>query len=387
MNPGDALRMLRKLERSDLLYRLTFRFAAWAVSTFALWSLALLVAVGFDEGSPLWLSPGAFHATILGITGFLPAFMAAPFGTSSGMEALRRADRDSALESWLEAPRLHPAAGLLQRNAFVVLSIAAIAGFGRPRYPRPLRIALVVTGVAGLLAFTASQLLSVRLGYGVSLAYPDKSIVQTTVQRTMAPLEQPEYVLVPYDDRLESEADAPGARRYGEPGLRDQEALAEPDFTMAGRGDQETPTDNPVDELSPSDSGSRSGDAAQESRVTETRSASQGNTKGELTPGGEEPGFGDTTGRAKDPGYEGTGSALEASPLIDYRARFERQLSESLGTETSLGRSPSMEVVSGAIRSLYASFDIRVVVSQSKEPVLIRVEESWSRTFGQGIMP
>jgi len=391
MNTSEAARMVRKLERSDILHRLGFRLAAWASVAFAVWAISLFVSVCFDEGSALWLPPLTFHTIVLAAIGFLPAFMAAPFDPSSGIQAIRRVDKDTAVESWLEYPAHrteHPASRLLEKNAFVVLSVAAIAGFGRPKPSRPLRLAVVAMASFGLLAFVSSQMLSIQLGYGVSLSYPDKSIVENALERTVAQADDTGYLVVPAADGTpDDETDAPGSRRYAGPGFRDAEALGEPDVTVAGRAGDSAEELKSAKESSGYATPKKGADPSSGTAENGSYQAGKGSSPGEVTPGTDSPGTGDTTGQARTPGYEGSGSALEASPLVDYRARFERQISESSGTETTLGKTPSSEVVSAAIAAYFSSFDLRVVIGQPIEPTLARVQESWSQAFGTGTVP
>ncbi len=396
MTRTGARRMVQFLALADLARRLAFRFTAWLATALAAWSLALLAAVALAE-SRFGPSPQSFHAFIMAAVAALPAFLAAPFRSSSGLDAVRRSDRGAAVESWLDYPG-GPAENLLETRACEALSVAALSGFGRPRPPQKARAIVAALFAVALAAFVVAQTVSIRAGYGISISYPVKEIPDFVALRdAVRPDAEPGIVApvaVPGDER-----DAPGARRYAG-GQPDEETLAEPDFVATGGPDEGAGGQGQ------SDAGGNAGKKPATAASRTARSAPDGQSSkgdadrgdardddggddhrsdddsGDSDPGDAE--LGDSPEEARTPGYQGAGRSLESSPLVDYRARFERQLAEATGTETELGDAPSAELVSAAIASFYASFDARVAVGQPLDPSLARVQESWRKAFGAG---
>jgi hypothetical protein len=380
-----ARRMVRKLAGSDVAKRLGNRVVAWAATAFAAWGMALLVAVVLAE-SRAGPSEYMFHSFIMAALGSLPAFLAAPVKASSGLEAVRRADRGAAVEAWLDYPG-GPAERLLETRACEALSIAAIAGFGRPRPTKTARLFVTLLFALGCASFAIAQIVSVYSGYGVSLTYPDKEIPDFVAQRDLAASEGTSVILAPgapADDLPDEQRDAPGARDYGIATPRDNESLAEPDFVATGEsgvamgepgsatGDTEVTGNKPV----------RTFDRAAAGKKPRSGSIDgQDDDDGDRKPAGSE---GVNSGEAREPGWTGTGRALESSPFVDYRARFERQLTEATGKETRLGDTPSAELVSEAITEFYTSFDANIAVSATVDPGLARVMEAWRKAFGAG---
>jgi hypothetical protein len=367
--------MVRSLVWADLSRKLGYRLLAWAGTAFSAWSLAILAAVVLAE-TAYAPSPLSFHAFVMAALGSLPAFLAAPFRAGSGLEAVRRSDREAAVESWLGYAG-GPAERILATRASEALSVASLTGFGRPRPSRAARTVVAWLFAAGLAAFLVAQVVSVRSGYGISLTYPDKEIPDFVAERDAATDDAYDGIVAP-GAALEEEEDAPGERRYAGSGPKDDDALAEPDFVSA---DGTTP-DFSQGDAEPGETGSdsrKAPQAARSSRDGAGRSAPAAGT--DNAAGGKEAGS-DSSGEARAPGWEGLGRAIDASPLVDYRARFERQLAETSGRETALGNQPSAELVSAAVAEFYASFDARVAVGAPADPAIVRVQEAWRRAFG-----
>ena len=348
---------------------------AWAATAFSAWSLGILVTVALAE-TPYVPSAVSFHSFVMAAIGSLPAFVAAPFKASAGMDAVRRSDRNAAVESWLCYPG-GPAGRLLATGAMEALAVASLSGFGRWKPSRKARSFVAWLFSVGVAGFLAAQVVSVRSGYGVSLTYPDKEIPDFIAERDMALDEQNRGIVAP-GSGLEEAEDAPGARRYAGSGPKDDETLAEPDFVSAD-GNAPDFGEGGAEAGAPGADRARSTKAAQSARPGAGQAQPAPGSYGQE--GGKEAGS-DSSGEARSPGWEGAGRAIEASPLTDYRARFERQLAETSGRETELGNAPSAEVVSAAVAEFYASFDARVAVEAPKDPSIARVQEAWRRAFG-----
>ncbi|PKL07870.1 MAG: hypothetical protein CVV51_11845 [Spirochaetae bacterium HGW-Spirochaetae-7] len=385
MTGSDADRMLARLARADLGKRLGFRLVAWAVTAFLAWSLALLLAVALPDASVIGLSARGFTVVVMAAISALPAFLAAPLPASAGLEAVRHADREAAIESWLD---YHggPAGQMLEKRAFEALSIAALAGFGRPAPGKAARIAVKAIALAGLVVFVSAQALSLRSGYGVSLSWPDKAVLDLAFNRSGPTAGH--YPGIVAEERAvpdNVEPGLPGDRRYAGAGTEDGDPLAQPDFGNAAGGDAEEegsaavpPGVRRFEEAMP----------GEEKRQT-AKGTGMSAEGAEVRPadGADRSAGRDASGKAQVPGWEGTGRAIDESPLVDYRARFERQLAETSGTETTLGSKPSAEVVSEAIAEYYASFDARVALERPVDPGLALAMQVWMDAFGSEASP
>ncbi len=385
MTRHGARRMVRTLVQRDVARRLGNRLVAWLATAFAAWSLTLLIAVALTE-SRFGPSEYAFHACLIAVLGSLPAFLAAPVRVSSGIEAVRRADRGAAVEAWLDYPG-GPAERLLESRACEALSIATIAGFGRPEPTKTARTVVASLFALGFISFAVAQIVSVYSGYDVSLTYPDKEIPDFVAQRDLEAAQEDSLILAPGsipEDYPDEQRDAPGARDYGIAASRDSEPLAEPDFVATGEsgvdmGESGAATGGPE--------GTGNKPARTFDQTVAGNKPRSGSVDGQIDDDGDRNPVGSdgaTSGEARTPGWTGTGRALESSPLVDYRARFERQLVEATGKETRLGDEPSAELVSAAITEFYASFDARIAVGATIDPGLALVMKAWRQAFGAG---
>ncbi|MBU0929224.1 MAG: hypothetical protein KKA67_15840, partial [Spirochaetes bacterium] len=345
MTGKDARRIARSLVRSDALRRLGFRFAAWAAFALAAWSLVLLASVLLLE-SGRGPSPLAFHVVVMSALGLLPAFLAYPFSAGYGLEAVRRCDLETRIETWLDY-RGGPAARLLEARAREALSIAAIAGFRKPKPPRTQRAVVIGILSVAAAAFLAAQAASLSSGYGLSFSYPEKPTPDFTVERDRNAGDPYRSIVAPAVDEPDADRGQPGSRRYAGAGPEDDTA-GEPDFGPSGGG-----------EAGPASRDGTDGYERTERRIASAGGEASGEGGAESGNGGRSDEGGDSAGRdssgeARSPGWEGRGGAIDASPFVDYRARFERQFAESSGRETTLGDEPSAELVSAAITEFYA---------------------------------
>lgn len=376
MRIRNAARAVRRLVVWDALGRLRFRFAAWLGTAFAAWALTLLSSVCLLD-TDLMPSPLVFNAVVMAIIGSLPAFLAYPARRSWGIDAVRAADREAAIEAWL-GYRGGPAERLLERRAIEAIGIATIGGPTATRRPASARRFVAALYAVGLAGFAAAQIASIGSGCGISLGYPEREIVP-------APTGEPSAFDEAYPSVVEAEA-AEADERPPEDGAAeplpsrradaaDDGRLEEPDFVA-------TANDRPGD--STADAG------ASEPTEAPSRSAAAGvgtRRSGAVSVGGDD-GRGDGSGgEAASPGYEGRGRAIEPSPMIDYRARFERQYAEATGVETAIGPEPSAETVSAAITELFSSYDARVVVGGAVDAELAGLGAAWLEAFGAEAEP
>jgi hypothetical protein len=367
----SARTAIRRLAIADAAFRLGHRLAFWAAAALLVWSADILVA------TMTAMPETVFHTIVMTVLGTLPAFLLAPCHASLGLKAVRRIDRDTAIESWL-AYRGGPAGRMLESRAAEALSIADIAGFGRPRMTRAARVALLSVASTGLCVFALTQIISIRAGYGLSLLYPDKSVDAMVARRSLAEGQPMPPYLMPDSIGLQPQGrDSPGARRSGIPEDQLDQQGSRPTF---GRPDTRDAMD---DAALPGDGDSRDGTEPGDTQSNQSATSGQPSSTGSRRPAEDQ--NGDRAGsEARAPGYTGTGKAMSGSPLVDYRARLERLFAESTGTETALGSEPSSATVAAAIRQVFSSFETRVVVGQADDPVTARVLETWRAAFSAG---
>ncbi|PKL23323.1 MAG: hypothetical protein CVV47_15450 [Spirochaetae bacterium HGW-Spirochaetae-3] len=376
MTSKDARVRVRILALSDMSKRMAFRFAAWLATALAVWGSSLLVSVALLD-SRLRPSALSFHIVLMAALGSLPAFIAFPFRPAWALEAVRRSDREAAVESWLDYSG-GPAERMLETRAAEALSIAALNGPGRPRPSRAARGVVVGLFAFAAVSFMAAQIASIRSGCGVSLSYPVKQMPDIVIERAEIYDDGSRDLVAPGTTGFpEADRGAPGERRYAGSGSQEEDALAKPVFAADG-GEEEEATE----------SGRSNGDERAERKMdvairgTGTGKGTASSEGGEPADDGGEVAGRDSAGEARAPGWEGSGSAIDASPLVDYRTRFERQLAETSGRETILGDAPSAEMVAEFIARFYVSFEARVAIGSTANPGIARAEESWRRAFG-----
>ncbi|HOZ72270.1 MAG TPA: hypothetical protein PLI66_00315 [Spirochaetales bacterium] len=371
MRMMSARRAVRRLVLRDALGRLRFRSVAWLGTAFAAWSLTLLASVSLLD-TRLMPSPLAFNAIVMAIVGSLPAFLAYPARRSWGMDAIRAADSETSIEAWL-GYRGGPAERLLERRALEALGLATIGVPQATRRPASARRFVAALYAVGLASFVAAQIASIGSGCGLSLGYPEREIVPAVSDASVA-IEDGYPAVVEAEaeevDEKPAEDGSAEPRPSRSAGEADENRLEEPDFVAASDG--------------------RPGDGAAEAAATDqakapSRSAvaGAGTRRGGAVSSGDGSGDG-SGGEASSPGYEGRGRAIEPSPMLDYRARFERQYAEATGVETAIGPEPSAETVSAAITELFSSYDARVVVGGDVDPELAGLGAAWLDAFGPG---
>ena len=381
MRTEDAGSLLRRLAFADIRRMLRTRLAAWSATAFLAWSLAILIATVTN------LSVAAFHAILMGAASFLPAFLMFPVRPNARRDAIRRIDERASVEAWLGYAG-GPAGKVLGVRAFETLSVGELERWKLPTTPRKVRMAIAGISAAALVALGAAQAVSVRAGYGLVFAYPEKpsaggrSLMADPPSDAAAGMTVPGAFAPDAEDappELSRRPQAGPGRRTGSPG--DGDPLADPGFEPGGEKEQTNAT---ADANAPVPSGTGLGQANQRRASTELLGGSDGQTTG-----GDENGAGgpDPADAARVPGWEGSGRALEASPIIDYRARFERQFTDATGRETVLGDDPTPAALSKAIAAYYESFDMRVLVGQSLDPAIARLQDAWRRAFGNGDAP
>jgi hypothetical protein len=378
MKTENTRGLLRQLALADIRRMLLTRLALWSATAVLLWSLAILTA------TVTALRVETFHAILMGTASLLPAFLMFPVHRSAGEDAIRRIDAHSSVEAWLGYAG-GPAQESLNTHAFETLLLGSLERWSLPRMPRSSRMAIAVLTLAALLSFAAAQVIAVRAGYGLILAYPEKpqparnSMTREPLYDTTAAIAVPGSPIPEAEDALRDasrQAQQKPGRRNGSSLIRDP--LADPGIEAGGNREN---ADASAETGKPAKGDSGAGQA-------EPRRAAAGQPPGASGQAADADkrgtGASDPTAAARAPGYEGSGRSLASSPIVEYRARFERQFTDATGKETVLGDAPGPAALSKAIAAYYESFDLKVVVSDAVDPAIATMQDGWRRAFGNG---
>ena len=363
---GEARRSTLRLARRDAAARALAGALRWASACFLVWSLAILASVLYEY------PPLAYHALMVVILGTLPAFLFWPPVPGAFMSLVRRVDERSAVEAWLEYEG-GPADRLLETRAADVLRVRAAFEPVRAR-PGP---AFLAATAAGLAAFIAAQALSMAAGYGVSLGYADRSVRDEAVRLAEDAGVVPEADSLVTRDVPDAGDPAPLARRPGD--------MADEAFPLPSDGMSPTTGLRSGDESPEAGTAGGRPEADSEATGTGQGEPDPGDVAGAVSPGDASSGEGeDGMGSSRAPGWEGAGQALAASPLVDYRAAFERAYVERTGRDSALGGKAAPGAAGRAIADYYASFDVRVAIDAADSPELELLRRAWTRAFPAG---
>jgi hypothetical protein len=357
------------------------RLAVWAAMVLLVWSLAILAALVTGLGA------AAFHAIVMAAVSLLPAFLVFPTASSAGQDAIRRIDGHASVEAWLGYPG-GPAGKVLGERALETLTRAASEHWNSPRTPRSVRLAIIGIMVSALTALAASQAVSVRAGQGLVFAYPEKPYAGKRSIMEDAQSDPAAGVFVPGTTLPDAGDAQPGASRRLQPGppwptgsSRHGDPQSDADIATDGEGNTRQPAQ---DSAAPYTGGTAAGQAETRRTAAEQLRGSDGQA---VDGKGDSAGGPDPTATARTPGWEGSGSALEASPIVDYSARFEREYTDATGREAVLGDEPTAAALTMAIAAYYETFDLRVMVGQPLDPELARMQAAWLHAFGNGAPP
>ena len=358
----DARKSLDRLTARDAMNRLRARAAWWLSGSFLAWSGMTLASVLVDYPEP------AFHAAMMAVLAMLPATLFLPASGEPFTALVRRIDEHTALEAWLGYPG-GPAEPLLRKNAEELLRVRSVY---RPERSRPAPWLYAVL-VAGLACFGLAQAVSVSRGYGFSLGWADKTLVADALART-APEPLPSRGRDSFLERTGEARDGTSGvlPRRGEPAPGP--AAAAPVTGQARRAANEPGTAD----LAAGDVGT---DAPAAPGAGDP-GRGDGGSAGAVSPDGTSPGPGTGSGApARAPGYEGAGESLVSSPLIEYRAAFERAWVERTGTESALGTERSAALLETALGRFFASFDSVVAMDGALDPSLEALKRAWAEAF------
>lgn len=358
----DARLGLDALCARDALARLGRRLAWWA-------SLAFLLRSALTLASVLWDYPElAFHAATLLSVAVLPGALFLPSRGEPFVNLIRGIDEHTAIEAWLGYPG-GPAEAMLAKRAEEVLRVRSAYRPGRRGPGR----GLALVALAGLICFASAQLLSVARGYGISLGWADKSAAMAPQEGTpRAEDGSPTSArLIPGLDIPERESGAVSPYRPDRAGDQDEADLARnPGGAGATPGGQEG-TSQPAE-----------GRTGQPGPGAE---GGGGRVSGAVSPDGAARGRGTgSAAAASAPGYEGGGASLLSSPLVEYRAAFQKAYAERTGRESAVSGELSAGMLESALSEYYSSFDLRVAVDGSLDPGLEALKRAWLDAFAAG---
>lgn len=365
MIAGGIRRALLRLAFRQALQRWQIGLWRWLALMAALWGALSLVAVTSELPRLL------YYGLLMTLLGALPAFLAYPQGGEALVALVRSIDNEAALESyiWQEDG---PARTLLAPRAELALRLALL---DPPRRPR-LHKAFLAVLAAGIALFALAQALSLRAGYGISLGYPEKGLLKPPERVEEAepfPGYRPEFTLVPTEG-----GQGEAGREYARPSRG----------RSAGGGEavQRSPLRRPGNEpAEPESAGAQDGDdEAGAGGGDKGAGGSEAGVTGDSDRDAEGP---EPEGTARQFGYEGSGRALESSPLLDYRAVFEREYVARTGEESALGPNIAPALAQESIAAYYGSFSRDLVLSAPAEARLEELKAAWLRLGREGGAP
>jgi hypothetical protein len=360
----DIRRGLMRIALRQAAVRWRDAFWRWLALMALLWGGLSLAAVLGD------IPRLAYYGLVLTALGALPALLAYPPEGERLVELVRGIDKDAALESYLCQDQ-GPARALLLDRARLALRLALLDPPPRPALSKAW-LAVLAFGIA---LFALAQGLSLRAGYGISLGYPEKGALTEPLRTEAAGAHaelRPEFSLLSPDFGQE-EAGSAGARPAGaheadggeaatrSPLRRPANEAAEPEGANAPEGDEEA-----GGTAKESGGGSGSGSVAERGGETEGPRA---------------------LGSARQFGYEGSGRSLEPSPLLDYRAVFEREYVSRTGEESALGTNAAPALFQESIAAYYRSFARDLILSPQAESRVEELKAAWLRLGGEGLSP
>jgi hypothetical protein len=315
----------------------------------------------------------AYYSLVLTALGALPVFLAYPPQGDSILALVRGIDTEAALESYL-CQGQGPSRELLEPRALLALRLALL---DPPRRPALSRVWPAVFGL-GLALFILAQALSLRAGYGISLGYPEKDLLNVPDRiETVEPSAdtRPEFSLLSPGERP-AEASGPDSRPYGSRDASGGEALSRSPLRRLANepGEPEGAEAPDADEAEGSRGAGRDGSA----NGTDTKEGAEGG-------GDREEPTRAATGRHF--GYEGSGRALESSPLLDYRAVFEREFVARTGEESALGPNPTPARAQESIAAYYGSFSRDLILRAQAESRVEELKAAWLRLNVEGGPP
>ena len=367
----EARSLARRLAAKAALRRLRGRVLSWGAGCLAVWGALSLAAVLTE------LPATAYYGIMMTALGSLFPVLAWPPRGEPFLSLVRSLDEYGVAEACLGA-REGPALPLLLEPALVRLRVAEAEGEGGPA---PLRQRLGPPGrwaalLSGLALLAAAQALSVRAGYGFSWGYPDKSALARAERRTDDYTRSPDLrerlalAEESPEGREGENAQAirprPGADQYGGAGGNTPLARRSrsPGANDPGASGQELPSGGEREsDTSPGDGTHGAPGSGEEDENADARNQLQGSERRS--------------------GYEGSGQALMPSPLLEYRAIFERQFAERTGRESALGADSSPAAAQRSIEQLFASYARDIVLKPVSDARFEALRAAWLAALGE----
>jgi hypothetical protein len=365
MMAEEIRRGLLRLALRQAALRWRHAFWRWLALMALLWGGLSLAAVLGD------LPRLVYYGLLLTALGALPALLAYPPEGESLVALVRGIDKDAALESYLCQQR-GPARALLLSRAGLALRLALLDPPPRPALSKAWPAVLAF----GIALFALAQGLSLRAGYGISLGYPEKGLLdepQRAEEAGAAAELRPEFFLLPPDYGPE-EAGSAGARPAGGNNADGGEAPMRSSLRRpANEAAEPKGADMPEGDET---AGGSAEDSAGGGTGTESGAESGGTAEGPRP-----------TGSARQFGYEGSGRALEPSPLLDYRAVLEREFVSRTGKESALGPNATPARFQESIAAYYRSFARDLILRSQAESRVEELKAAWLRLNGEGGAP
>ncbi len=370
MIAADIRRALLRLALGQALRRWQKGLWRWLALMAALWGGLSLAAVTSE------LPRIAYYGLLMTLLGALPAFLAYPPDGDAAIRLVRRIDSEAALESYL-CQEEGPARTLLEPRAALALRLALL---DPPRRQAPHTAWLGVFAL-GLALFTLAQALSLRAGYGISLGYPEKGLLkppERSAEAEPAAGFRPDFTLVPPEGGQGGQGEASG--QYARPSGAQ---VAGGDYAAPSRA-QRRPGNEPAE---PESADAKDGEGGAGNKGEEGAGSASGADTGAAGESGQDEEGPRPEGTARQFGYEGSGKALEPSPLLDYRAVFEREYVARTGKESALGPNIAPALAQESIAAYYGSFSRDLILRAPAEARLEELKAAWLRLGSEGAAP
>ncbi len=362
----DAEIILARLKIRASLDHLTIRTLYWAGQVYCVFLVLCSTSFVFDYGAL------TFHALILSSLTLLPLFLLLPSKKRSFIKTLRPYDIQATIETYLTTHKEF-ITKILKKQTEEALRIVVMSGFRRAKPG----LAWFIGVACSTLIFISFQVASLKSGHGFFASYVERKQDAPTYSGNEG--DTPGYDSLtlegsPKKQEKENQAQEPlvGRSRRQEK-ILDDERL----YPSVVLGDKEKARIPQTSQNAEKDRGTAS---LQDSNSDDGRQGSRG-----TNPEGDAQEKKATDSNPQNPGWEGTGTALQSNPLVNYTAYFERLYLEHSGTQTALSQIQTEGDFIDLISSYYASFTTIVDIKIQKNTMITAVKQSWKKTFQAGM--
>lgn len=370
----EASFVLKKLLIKDALLRLWHRLQYWLVILFLLYSS--LLCAGFFIPYPSMV----FYASLLVAAGFLPAFVFWPEKEEPFLDLVKRIDYKMAIEAWLEYKK-GPLSLPIKKQAEETLRTKSDF-YKFKKAPKPF---ITYCSALALAIFIISQSVSLYKGYGYSFKKIDIAKKSTIIvkpeiaQEDKIELSHSEEAVL--NENIYSKKQKSFERSEAKIELSEDFFAGLPSEFLAeenngsekaqerSQGKGQIDSENSDTAKSPSESFSQK--AAQKQAGT---AGKKGIEEGEEAPNNSMA----ESGKAS---AKGSGQALQADPIPNYQAIFEKAYIDKTGKVAALAEKGDPAFFNNAITQYFGSFDLNISLNTSLEHSLEQLKHAWIKAM------